>query len=141
MPQRLLPATKKLVIPEFCLIVRVEPTPLVGSAKVVLVVDQAVPVVRYPCAYEPVAAEVGAVDCQVVPLLVRTFPLVLGATKVGEEVPFPKMTLLAVRAVRPVPPSATGTVPLEMYTASQPVFNVGVAMLATTRNIVLLAIT
>ena len=53
----------------------------------------------------------GAVDCHVVPLLVSTLPLVLGATKVGADVPLPKMTLLAVRVVRLVPPLATANVP------------------------------
>jgi hypothetical protein len=50
----------------------------------------------------------GAVDCQVVPLLVSTLPVVLGATKVGADVPLPRITLLAVRVVRLVPPDATG---------------------------------
>jgi len=48
---------------------------------------------------------------QVVPLEVNTLPLVLGATKVGADVPFPKMTLLAVRVARLVPPLATASVP------------------------------
>lgn len=51
----------------------------------------------------------GAVDAQVVPLLVSTLPLVLGATNVGADVPLPRMTLLAVRVVRLVPPLATGS--------------------------------
>ena len=54
----------------------------------------------------------GVVDCQVVPLLVSTLPLVLGATKVGADAPLPKMTLLAVKVVRLVPPLATGSVPV-----------------------------
>jgi len=54
----------------------------------------------------PLAA--GAVDCQVVPLLVSTLPEVLGATKVGADAPLPRITLLAVRVVRLVPPLATG---------------------------------
>ena len=45
------------------------------------------------------------------PLLVSTLPLVLGATKVGADAPLPKMTLLAVRVVRLVPPLATANVP------------------------------
>jgi len=53
----------------------------------------------------------GAVDDHVVPLLVSTLPDVLGATKVGADAPLPKMTLLAVRVVRLVPPLATETVP------------------------------
>jgi hypothetical protein len=54
----------------------------------------------------------GAVDCHVVPLLVNTFPLVLGATNKGVDVPLPKMTLLAVRVARLVPPLTTGNVPV-----------------------------
>ena len=46
----------------------------------------------------------GAVDCHVVPLLVKTLPDVLGATKLGVDVPLPKITLLAVKVVKPVPP-------------------------------------
>jgi hypothetical protein len=41
---------------------------------------------------------------QVVPLLVRTFPLVLGATVFGAEVPLPSTTPFAVRLVELVPP-------------------------------------
>ena len=60
-----------------------------------------------------VAPTVSAVDCHVVPLEVSTLPEVLGATKVGADAPLPKMTLLAVRVVRLVPPLATGrAVPL-----------------------------
>ena len=51
----------------------------------------------------------GAVDCHVVPLLVKTLPDVLGATKLGVEVPLPKITLFAVKVARPVPPEATPT--------------------------------
>ena len=50
----------------------------------------------------------GVVLCQVVPLLVSTLPLVLGATKVGADAPLPRITLLAVRVARLVPPDATG---------------------------------
>jgi hypothetical protein len=32
---------------------------------------------------------------------------VLGATKLGVEVPFPKITLFAVKVARPVPPEVT----------------------------------
>ena len=58
----------------------------------------------------PLAA--GAVDCQVEPLDVKTLPDVLGATTCTAEVPLPKTTLLAVIEVAPVPPLATGNVPL-----------------------------
>jgi len=62
----------------------------------------------------------GAVDCHVVPLLVRTFPLVLGATNKGADVPLPSMTLLAVRVVRLVPPLATGKAVPDKVTANVP---------------------
>jgi hypothetical protein len=52
----------------------------------------------------------GATLCQVVPLLVRTLPEVEGATKVGEEVPLPRITLSAVKVAKPVPPDATSSV-------------------------------
>ena len=52
----------------------------------------------------------GAELNQVVPLLVRTLPEVLGATKVGLLVPFPSITLSAVSVVNPVPPEATSSV-------------------------------
>lgn len=55
----------------------------------------------------------GAVLCQVVPLLVRTLPEVLGATKVGLLVPLPRMTLFAVSVASPVPPEATASVALK----------------------------
>jgi hypothetical protein len=42
-------------------------------------------------------------------LLVKTLPLVLGATKLGVEVPLPRITLLAVKVARPVPPEVTPT--------------------------------
>ena len=46
------------------------------------------------------------------PLEVNTLPVVLGATKLGADVPLPNMTLLAVRVVKLVPPLATGSVPV-----------------------------
>ena len=55
---------------------------------------------------KPLAA--GVEDTQVEPLEVKILPFVLGATKVGVEVPLPRMTLLAVSVVRLVPPEATG---------------------------------
>ena len=63
----------------------------------------------------------GAVDCQVVPLLVKTLPVVLGATNVGADVPLPKITLLAVRVARLVPPLATGNVPVTPVLSGRPV--------------------
>lgn len=50
---------------------------------------------------------VGAALVHVVPLLVKTLPEVLGATKVGEEVPAPRITLLEARFPNPVPPEVT----------------------------------
>jgi len=60
----------------------------------------------------PLAA--GAVDCQVVPFEVRTLPAVLGATTCKAEVPLPKRTLFAVNVAAPVPPLATGRVPVTL---------------------------
>ena len=42
----------------------------------------------------------------------RTFPELPGATNCGALVPFPSNTLFAVNAARPVPPLATGSVPV-----------------------------
>jgi hypothetical protein len=64
---------------------------------------------------EPVGTDAlaaGAVLCHVVPLLVSRLPEVPGATKVGELVPFPRITLFAVRVVAPVPPLETLRVPV-----------------------------
>ena len=66
----------------------------------------------------PLAA--GAVEAHVVPLLVSTLPELLGATNVGADAPLPKMTLLAVRVVRLVPPLATGNAVPEYVIASVP---------------------
>ena len=57
----------------------------------------------------------------VVPLEVNTLPLVLGATKVGADAPLPRITLLAVRVVRLVPPLATGSVPVTPVDRGKPV--------------------
>jgi hypothetical protein len=58
----------------------------------------------------PLPPDGGALT-QVPALEVRTFPVVPGATKVGEEVPAPTRTLPAVRVARPVPPPATEFIP------------------------------
>ena len=55
----------------------------------------------------------GAVDCHVEPLEVKTLPAVLGATKLGVDAPLPRITLLAVSVVRPVPPWSTPSVPVD----------------------------
>jgi hypothetical protein len=53
----------------------------------------------------------GALD-QVVPLVVNnTLPAVVGATKVGVDVPAPIITEPEVKVVAPVPPLATFNVP------------------------------
>ncbi len=44
------------------------------------------------------------------PFEVKTLPLVPGATNCGDDVPFPRSTLLAVKVVAPVPPEATAMV-------------------------------
>lgn len=54
----------------------------------------------------------GVEDVQVVPSEVSTFPELPGATNWTADVPFPKMTLFAVRLVFPVPPLETGRVPV-----------------------------
>lgn len=74
-------------------------------------------------AVTPLAA--GAVDCQVVPLLVSTLPAVLGATNKGADVPLPKITLLAVKLVAPVPPLATGNAVPDKVIANVPVLVIG----------------
>ena len=56
----------------------------------------------------PESKAAAAADVQVVPLEVNTLPDVPGATKLGAEVPLPKITLLEVKVVAPVPPSETG---------------------------------
>jgi hypothetical protein len=53
--------------------------------------------------------ELTAALVQVVPLEVSTLPAVPGATNKGDDVPLPRMTLLAVRVANPVPPWATVT--------------------------------
>ena len=63
----------------------------------------------------------GAVDAHVLPLDVNTFPLVEGATTCTAEVPLPRTTLLAVSAVAPVPPLATGSVPVTPVAKGKPV--------------------
>jgi hypothetical protein len=65
-----------------------------------------------------------AVDAHEVPLLVNTFPEVLGATNWTEDVPLPSITLLAVSVASPVPPLGTGTIPVvdmtDIVTKSEP---------------------
>jgi hypothetical protein len=63
----------------------------------------------YICAPDGTVAAGNAVLDQVVPLLVKTLPDVLGATKETADVPLPNTTLLAVKVVAPVPPLATGS--------------------------------
>lgn len=58
----------------------------------------------------PLAA--GGEDTQVVPLLVKTLPVVLGATVCNADVVFPNSTLLAAKVVAPVPPDPTAKVAL-----------------------------
>lgn len=70
----------------------------------------------------------GAVDTQLVPLLVSRLPDVLGATNVGADAPLPRITLLAVRVVRLVPPLATGSVPVTPVVSGKPVRFVAVPL-------------
>ena len=83
-------------------------------------------------AVTPLAA--GAVDCQVVPLEVNTLPDVLGATNKGEDVPLPKMTLFAVKVDAPVPPLATGKVPVTPVDKGRPVAFVNVPLAGVPRT-------
>ena len=55
----------------------------------------------------------GAADVHVVPLDTKTLPFEPGATKLGVEAPLPRITLLAVKVVRPVPPWSTPRVPVD----------------------------
>ena len=74
------------------------------------VLDRSVPVVPRVIAATLVTVPLvaGAEETQEVPLAVRMLPFVVGATKVGLDVPLPRMTLLAVSVANPVPPEATG---------------------------------
>jgi hypothetical protein len=63
----------------------------------------------------------GAVLAQVVPLLVSTLPEELGAIACRAEVPFPSKTLFAVKVEEPVPPFATGRVPVTPVVNGSPV--------------------
>ena len=70
----------------------------------------------------PLAA--GVADCHVVPLDVSTFPDVLGATTCSADVPLPSRTLFAVNVAAPVPPLATGRVPVTFAVIEQYVVDV-----------------
>ena len=72
------------------------------------------------------AAAPPAADVHVEPLLVSTFPDVLGATNATALVPLPRMTLLAVSVAAPVPPFATGSVPVTPDVNGSPVAFVSV---------------
>ncbi len=62
----------------------------------------------------------GVVDVHVVPLLTSTLPAVPGATVWNALVPFPSNTALAENVVPPVPPLATGSVPVTCVLRSTP---------------------
>ena len=57
---------------------------------------------------------VGATEFQVVPFDVSTLADVPGATNCTADVPLPNTTLLRVKAVAPVPPLPTGSVPVTL---------------------------
>jgi hypothetical protein len=63
----------------------------------------------------------GAAEAQVVPLEVKTFPELPGATACRALVPLPNNTLLAVNVAAPVPPLATGSVPVTPVVRGRPV--------------------
>jgi hypothetical protein len=56
----------------------------------------------------------GVEEVHVVPLLVKTLPVVPGATNCTADVPLPRRTLLAVRVAAPVPPLVTAKTPVEL---------------------------
>jgi len=58
------------------------------------------------------AGSANASETQLVPLEVKTLPSAPGATTCSALVPLPSKTLLAVSVVAPVPPLATGRVPV-----------------------------
>jgi hypothetical protein len=61
------------------------------------------------CAPDPPGVD----DTQVVPLLVKTLPKVLGATACIADVPLPNNTLFAARVADPVPPTVTVATPVD----------------------------
>ena len=61
------------------------------------------------------------------PFEVSRFPLAPGATVCGALVPLPRRTLFAVSVVAPVPPLATGSVPVTPVVKGKPVALVNVA--------------
>ena len=63
---------------------------------------------------ENVVPAAGVVEVQAEPFEVNTLPLEPGATKVTLDVPLPINTLFAVSVVSPVPPEATGRVPVTL---------------------------
>jgi hypothetical protein len=67
-----------------------------------------------------------AADVHVEPLDVRTFPVEPGATKFAfnADVPLPKITEFAVIVAAPVPPLATGSVPVTLDVRLQYVVDV-----------------
>ena len=113
-------ATAKLVVaaapvPSFT----ITKSPADGPAGNVIVTLPAVATTNVPAVtdkFTPVSVgsgwPVGALDAQAEPVLVNTLPEVLGATLLNAEVPLPITTELAVIVVAPVPPFATGKVPV-----------------------------
>jgi hypothetical protein len=89
----------------------VTPVPPLAVARVPARVTAPVVVVLGVKPVDPAEKELtvvaGAVLSHTVPLDVKRFPDVPGATNVGAEAPLPKITLFAVSVESPVPPSAT----------------------------------
>ncbi len=70
------------------------------------------------CPFKDVTPPPAGVDeTQVVPLEVRMFPFAPGATVASALVPLPSSTLFAVNVAAPVPPLATGSVPVTFVAA------------------------
>ena len=63
----------------------------------------------------------GATEFQVVPSEVKTLPEVPGALNCTADVPLPNTTLLTVKVFAPVPPLATGKVPVTPVVSGRPV--------------------
>ncbi len=74
------------------------------------------------CPFKDVTPPPAGVDeTQVVPLEVRMFPFAPGATVASALVPLPSSTLFAVNVAAPVPPLATGRVPVTPVVKGRPV--------------------
>jgi len=95
--------------PKFASLPPAPPPTTVTLTRVIPVGIVKVPLPVKTCPFPPAVDTGAAAEVQVVPLEVRTFPLVLGATNLGADVPLPKITFSAVKVVKAVPPEAMGS--------------------------------